>query len=194
MKNIEVIQVLQRTGKKIFTLAEIKRILDIKQDNTAYKKVESLIKDKILTRTIKGIYYLNLNPPSDFELANVLYKPSYLSLFSALNFYGVLVQSPYEITSVTPRLSKKINVSDKTFHYFHISKDYYFGYQTENDFLIANPEKSLLDTLFFMCLGRVSIDYDELSLKGNINQGKFKALSEKIKHPAFKNLVKQLKL
>ncbi|MEO0076844.1 MAG: hypothetical protein ABIK19_04195 [candidate division WOR-3 bacterium] len=191
MKNTEAIQVLQKSGKRIFTLADVKKLLQIEKDNSAYKKVESLIRNKILSRTIKGIYIINMIPASDFELANILCRPSYISLLSALNYYGMLVQAPYEITSVTPRLSKKINIKDKIFRYYHLNTDYFFDYKKENNFLIASPEKALVDTLFFVSLGRISIEFDELQLSGIINQNRFKELCKKIRHPVFKSIIKK---
>jgi predicted transcriptional regulator of viral defense system len=193
MKNLEVLQILQKTGKSIFTLPEIKNLLDIEKDNSAYKKVESLIRDGVLTKTINGIYYLSSKPPADFELANYLYQPSYISLSSALNYYGILIQVPYEITSVTARLTRKVEVKNKLFSYRHISPAYFLGYQKEQDFLIAEPEKALIDTLFLTSLGRLKIDYDELLLK-RIDKQRFKELAGKIKNRAFQKFIIRFKL
>ncbi len=193
MKNIEAVKILQNSGKKIFNLSEIKTVLDIEKDNTAYKKIESLIKAEILKRTIKGVYYLTFNPPSDFELANSIYQPSYVSLASALTFYGILVQVPYEITSVSPKLTKKIKFDKKSFTYSHISLDYFWGYQKVEGFLIALPEKALIDSLYFMSLGWISVNYDELFLD-EINYKKFLEMSKKIKHPVFHRFLKKIKL
>ncbi|MBC8527318.1 MAG: hypothetical protein H8D22_10800 [Candidatus Cloacimonetes bacterium] len=193
MKNIEAVKFLQNSGKKIFNLSEIKNLLDIEKDNTAYKKVESLIKADILKRTIKGIYYLTFNPPSDFELANSIYQPSYVSLASALTFYGILVQVPYEVTSVSPKLTKKIKFDKKSFTYSHISPDYFWGYQKVEGFLIALPEKALIDSLFFMSLGWISVNYDELFLD-EIDYKKFLEMSKKIKNPVFHRFLKKIKL
>lgn len=193
MKNIEAVRILKKSGKKIFTLSEIKNLLAIEKDNTVYKKVEVLIKDGILKRIIKGVYYFTFYPPSDFELANSIYQPSYISLSSALNFYGILVQVPYKITSVTPKLTRENNVNEKTFKYSHISKEYFWGYQKIEGFLIAEPEKALLDALFFMSLGRIVISYDELLLD-RIDYEKFSEMTRKIKNPNFHRFLKKLKL
>lgn len=193
MKKIEVLQILQKTGKKLFILSELKNLLGIEKNNTAYKKVESLIKAGVLKRTIKGIYYLTSNPPSDFELANFLYQPSYISLASALNFYGMLIQVPYEITSVTPKLSRKIKISEKLYSYSHIAKDYFFDYKKEGDFLIASLEKALSDTLFLISLRKISLSYDEFLLD-KIDKKRFYELSKRIKHPAYHKLLSKMKL
>ena len=193
MKNLEVLQNLLETGKRIFTLTEIKNLLDIERDNSAYKKVESLIRDGVLTKTIKGIYYLASKPPADFELANYLCQPSYISLSSALNYQGILIQVPYEISSVTPRLTRKIEVNNKLFSYRHISPSYFFGFQKEQDFLIAEPEKALIDTLFLTSMGKLKFDYSEL-LMARIDKQRFKELAGKIKNRAFQKFIARLKL
>ena len=136
---------------------------------------------------------MTFNIPSDFELANYLYQPSYISLSSALNFYGILVQVPYKITSVTPKLTRESYVNEKTFKYSHIKKEYFWGYQKAEGFLIAEPEKALLDALFFMSLGRIIISYDELLLD-RIDYEKFSEMTRKIKNPNFHRFLKKLKL
>ena len=193
MKNIEAVKILKDSGKKILTLSEIKNLFAIEKDNTAYKKVESLIKDGIIKRIIKGVYYFTFYPPSDFELANSIYQPSYISFSSALNFYGVLVQVPYKITSVTSKLTREINTGEGTFKYYHITEAYFWGYEKIEEFLIALPEKALLDTLFFISLGRASLNYDEFLLD-DINFKKFREMAEKIKNPNFHRFLKKLKL
>jgi predicted transcriptional regulator of viral defense system len=193
MKNLEVLQILQQTGKRIFTLPEIKNLFNIEKDNSAYKKVASLIRDGVLTKTINGIYFLASKPPVDFELANYLCQPSYISLSSALNYYGILIQVPYEITSVTARLTRKVEVNNKLFSYRHIQPAYFSGYQKEQDFLIAEPAKALIDTLFLTSLGKLKFDFDELSLKG-IDQQRFKELAGKIRNRAFQKFIERFKL
>lgn len=193
MKKLKAIQILQKSGKKVFTLSEVKKLLDIKKDNTAYKKIGSLINEDLLTRAKKGLYYLSDDPPTDFELANYLYQPSYISLASGLNFYGILIQTPHEITSVTPKLTKKIIAKEKEFTYSHLTEKYFFGYEKEDGFLIGSPEKVLMDTLFLISLGKLSLDYEEFSLEG-IDKKKFKRISKEIKHPAFHNFLKKINL
>lgn len=193
MKNLKVLQILLQTGKSIFTLPEIKNLLDIEKDNSAYKKMESLTRDGVLTKTIKGIYFLSSKPPADFELANYLCQPSYISLSSALNYYGILMQVPYEITSITARLTRRVELNNKLFTYRHISPAYFFGYQKEQDFLIAELEKALIDTLFLASLGKFKFDFDELLLK-RINRRRFKELAGKIKNRAFQKFIARLKL
>lgn len=193
MKKIEAIQILQKSNRKLFSLSDIKKLLKTASDNTAYKQVAGLIEAGVLKRVSKGIYLLTSNKPTDFELANFLYKPSYVSLDSALNYYGILVQSPQQIISVTPNLTKKIEAGGKDFVYMHLNQKYYSDYQQVDGFLIATPEKALIDALFFVALGRGSLSTEELILD-SVNKNKLKDLAEKIDNRAFKKYFKSLKL
>lgn len=193
MKKIEAIQILQKSNRKLFSLSDIKKLLKIASDNTAYKQAAGLIEAGVLERVSKGIYLLTSNKPTDFELANFLYRPSYVSLDSALNYYGILIQSPQQVISVTPNLTKKIEAGGKDFVYMHLNQKYYSDYQQVDGFLIATPEKALIDALFFVALGRGSLSVEELILD-SIDKNKLKDLATKIDNRAFKKYFKSLKL
>ncbi|MGI6278589.1 MAG: type IV toxin-antitoxin system AbiEi family antitoxin domain-containing protein [Patescibacteria group bacterium] len=193
MKTLKASQILQKSGKSVFSTTEIKNLLEIEKDNTAYKKIEALVETKVLQRAKRGFYILAGKEPSDFELANHLYQPSYISLASALNAYGIMVQTPYEIASVTTKTAQKIIFENKTFSYFHLDKKYFWGYKKEDNALIASPEKALMDAIFFASLGKASYNFDEFDLQ-IINKEKFQNFSEKIALPAYHKLKKQLGL
>ena len=105
MKTVEAIQVVHRSRKKVFILSDLRKLLDIENDNTAYKQARVLVQIGLLQRAMNGVYILSADKPSDFELANALCRPSYVSLESALNYYGMLIQSPQQVTSVAERVN-----------------------------------------------------------------------------------------
>ncbi len=194
MKTIKALQILQASRKSVFSTAEIKNLLEIEKDNTAYKKVEELISKNVLKRAKRGLYILvGKEQPSNFELANHLYQPSYVSLASALNLYGIMVQTPYETTSVTTNPTKSLTFENQTFSYAHINRKYYWGYKKENSALIATPEKALVDAIFFASLGKASYNFDEFTLEV-IDREKFEKFSEKIELPAYHKSKKELNL
>lgn len=193
MKKLQALQILLESKKKLFTLTDLKKLLRIRSDDYAYIFVGRLVKERILERASKGIYYIALNKPGDFELANFLYTPSYISLDSALNYYGILIQSPHQIISVTPNLTKKIEAGSKDFVYSHLDQKYYSNYQKIDDFLIATPEKALIDALFYTSLGRSSLSVEELILN-SVDKNKLEELAKKIDNRAFKKYFKSLGL
>jgi len=193
MKKLKALQTLQASGKKVFTSADLQKILQTKSDTYSYVVAGKLVKEGVLERVSKGYYILTSNRPSDFEIANALYRPSYISLESALNYYGILVQSPQQITSVTTKRVTSIKNGGKTFSFVQITLKYFSDYQIVDNFLIATPEKALVDMMFTVALGRASLSIEELNLQ-SIDKNKVNELASKIKNKAFKNYYKTIKL
>lgn len=83
------------------------------------------------------------------ELANQLYRPSYLSGLWALGFYGLIPEMVVTHTSITTRVPRRFCNVFGTFRYFNIKRSGFFGYGTvemqERKVLLADPEKALLD-------------------------------------------------
>ena len=94
MKLDKIIKKLQKSRRRILTLQDIKKLFEIDLDNSAYKAAEMLAKKEFLIRLNKCIYASAFHPPEDFETANCLYSPSYVSLETALNYHGILSQFP----------------------------------------------------------------------------------------------------
>ncbi|MBU1912293.1 MAG: UDP-4-amino-4,6-dideoxy-N-acetyl-beta-L-altrosamine N-acetyltransferase, partial [Candidatus Omnitrophica bacterium] len=67
----------KKSGKKIFSTSDLRNLFGVENSNTLNKQIRGLISANVITRISKGYYYLASNKPSDFELANVLYRPSY---------------------------------------------------------------------------------------------------------------------
>jgi len=122
------------------------------QENNLIRKIE---KDK---------YQIVHKNVGDFEIANFLYEPSYISLESALNYWGILSQFPFEITSVTGKKSVTKKVDDKVFSYSQLSANIFGMYLKKDNFLIATPEKALFDQLYLVSKGIRSVDLDEYDL------------------------------
>ncbi|MFW5915674.1 MAG: type IV toxin-antitoxin system AbiEi family antitoxin domain-containing protein [Planctomycetota bacterium] len=115
-------------------------------------------------RCRKGKYLLSdryrVLTPSVYYVANYLYRPSYVSLATALQFYGLIPEAVELIQSVTPRHGREWSTKLADFSYRSIKRERFWGYHresidalsTQNRFLIADPEKALLD-LFYLRSG-----------------------------------------
>lgn len=88
-----------------------------------------------------------------FFLANRLQKPSYVSLETALRYYNWIPESVFSITSVTTAKPAEWRTPLGHFVYRSIKPGLFFGYQTVENrdiaFNMADPEKTLLDLLYF---------------------------------------------
>lgn len=133
-------------------------ILDMLKD---YKrpndKISELIKSGELTPLKKGLYIpgikTDLAGPEAFLIANHLWGPSYVSLESAMSYWGLIPERVYEVKSVTMKLSKKFKTPTGRFSYRFMPSPYYsFGIRSielspGQVALLAIPEKALCDKI-----------------------------------------------
>lgn len=152
---IRFINSLKEKGILIFCLNDLKKLFALNNENTIKHLVARLTKENIVKRLIKNKYlFLHANKSSsDFSIANNLIIPSYISLESALSFYGLISQFPYRITSIVLTKSRRFKVGEKEFVYSKIKKEYFKDFIKMDDFLIATKEKSLFDYFYFIYKG-----------------------------------------
>jgi len=149
---------------KLFTIKTVRDILRIKKESTFFGIMRRLLKNEVLFRLERDKYLLKGAKIHDFALANFIYQPSYVSFESALNFYGILSQFPYEILSGTPKKTIQKIIDEKPFVYIHIKRDLFWGYEEKDGFLIALPEKALLDQIYLASKGLRGLNLDENDL------------------------------
>ena len=102
-------------------------------------------------------------------VANRIYMPSYISLHSALSFYGMIPEEVVQLTSVTTLKTAKFDNDFGTFHYQNVKESLYFGYDIKmmpdgRGILMATPEKALLDLLYLNPYYTTVQDMEELRL------------------------------
>lgn len=106
----------------------------------------------------------------DEEIAALLYQPSYLSLESALAWYGFIPEMVYAHVSVTARINRTFTNDFGTFIYRHLKAELFWGYiEIKTDYghyLLAEPEKALLDYLY-LNLSRIRSDADFENIRLN---------------------------
>lgn len=112
----------------------------------------------LFLRLRRGLYSLKTDLPSEEEIANRLYQPSYISFEYALAYFNILPEMPYSVTSATTKPTRTFIVGNKAFSYFTIKRNAYTGYilikQNGKSFFMAEPEKALVDYLYFVSLGK----------------------------------------
>lgn len=191
---VEIIKTFQRKGISLFTLADFARLFKITNQNTVYKKIQRLEKKEVIRKLTKGRYLFALKKPDEFAIANFLYQPSYVSLESALSFYGIITGFPYQITSVTTKKTKTYVLGQKEYQYAQINKDLFWGYEKKEGFLIAQKEKALLDFLYLTLKGLRSEEMEEFDLS-TVNKKRFKSYLKMTKNKRLlKFIQKKLKL
>lgn len=172
-----------------FSLKTLRDILNVKKEVTLFSIIRKLLEAEVLMKVEKDRYLLKGAEINDFALANFIYSTSYISFESALNFYGILSQFPYEITSATTKKTIKKIFQKKIYIFTHIKKDLFFGYEKKNDFIIAFPEKALLDQLYISSKGYKKVNIDEYDLT-KLNITRFKNYLER--YPKTKQFQKSI--
>jgi len=118
-----------------------------------------------LTRWLKKGYLVRLRQgyfafpeykgKNDYTLyfANRIYRPSYISLHTALAFYGIIPEAVVQITSITSLKTTSFANDFGEYSYLNVKERLMFGYELKpvaNQLAIqfASAEKALLDLLY----------------------------------------------
>jgi len=161
---------LRETGKLYFGYEEISRILEISAES-ARVTASRYTRQGLLVRVKRNMYILRerwerLSREERFTLANAVQVPSYISLMTALDYYGITTQIQQSfVESVGTRRTKETGVDGWVFRYTKIDEDRYFGFSRERGFFIATPEKAFVDAAYLISLGRYSFDETSIDFK-----------------------------
>jgi len=149
-------------------------------DATVDTYISRFLKHKEILRLKKGLYistdFFSKNRSDisySFYLANIIRTPSYISSWSALQFYNLTTEVIYSITSVTPKVTRNYKTKAGIFTYHSIKEELFSdfsltqgksaslvlptlsaekpidGQSVKLDFYIASPAKALFDLLYF---------------------------------------------
>ena len=142
---------------RIFTPREFAFLFDLDPYQTEYMLAQ-LTQEGLLQRLKRGVYTLKTDPPTEKEIANALYKPSYISYDYALGYYNLIPEMVYEVTSATTKPTRLFTTDTLAFGYYTIKTQAYTGYtlkkEGERAFLIAEPEKAVVDYIYALTLGQ----------------------------------------
>ncbi len=86
-----------------------------------------------------------------FYLANILRTPSYISSWTALQYYNLATEAIHTITSVTLKVTRSYRTKIGNFAYQSIQKELFSNFSSikgKFDFFIASPSKALFDLLY----------------------------------------------
>lgn len=174
-----LVKKIYQSNLQLFTTKTLRDVLGSNVPQaTFFSTLAGLTRQNILQKLERDKYMLVGGRAHDFSIANFLYEPSYVSLEAALNFHGVLSQFPYEVASMTTRKPVIKTVDEKTYRYARIKKPLFLGYEPIQGFLIAQPEKALLDLLYLMSKGLAIVHTDELDIS-KLDKARFMSYAKK---------------
>ncbi len=163
-------QIFEQLNKKIFfTIQDVSNILRVKESSA--RVICSRYYNKGFFVRLKKNFYITsqkwqiLEISDFFKLSNLLQVPSYISLMTALCYYGITTQVQRNFfESICVKRTVDFDMQGVLFNYYKINENYYFGWVKENNIFIALKEKAFLDTIYLYSFGKYSIDFSSLDL------------------------------
>lgn len=163
MRDIEIMRALKATGKDFFTLADLEKVTGLDRESL-YVSLNRLQKRGTIERAMKGIYVVPGSGARLERIAGQLYFPCYLSFESALSRFGILNLVPYSLSFATTRKTKTLDILGRQVDYRQVKEELYFGFDSDDGYYIAKPEKALLDLLYFAAFGKAYLPLGEMDI------------------------------
>lgn len=124
----------------------------------------------ILEEVSKGLYLNTLaNGFSARDVVNVVRPKSYISLETALAEWGISTQQPVSLTCVSTLDARTIKTKSLNISYRKINETLFYGFQEKKTrygtYKTAEPEKALLDWIYFSRNDGLPVPLDELQFE-----------------------------
>ncbi len=132
-------------------------------------------------------------------VSNKIYTPSYVSLHSALAFYGIIPEAIVQTTAVSSL--KKANFENifGSFSYHQLLPELMFGneqktFLNKHSLFFATPEKAILDLLYLYPQYNseqeiIELRFDEDFMQDELNVERLNEFTEKFQSKALRNRV-----
>lgn len=156
---------------KIFSITDVIKIFP---DFDSKRLVEWQKKNYL--RKIINKWYVFTETPVDemllYRISNCIYRPSYVSLETALSFYGLIPEAVYSPQAISTRKTISYSTPVGTFCYRSIKAPLFFGYLVHHKdklpVMIAEIEKALLDYLYLSA--HIVSEKDIIALRFNYSE------------------------
>ncbi|MCI5066303.1 hypothetical protein MRY87_11325 [bacterium] len=156
LRSIEAVR--ETVGGEIFSDAQLAAVFPDRRVREG--RLQRMVQRGELLRMKRGFFAFSDTyrraPISTFYAANILSGPSYVSLESALSWYGLIPETVYAMTSVSYSRSSSIETPLGLFTYRRIPESaFHLGVHITTgsgpDFLMGTQEKALLDKFYLDC-------------------------------------------
>lgn len=193
LKPFSVRSELLKRELRVFTPREFARVFHATPLQAKYF-LEEYTQQGLFLRLKRGLYTLQEALPAEEEIANLLYRPSYISFEYALAHYHVMPEMVYEVTSATTKPTRTFIAADKSFIYLTIKQEAFTGYKPISregrTILMAEPEKALVDYFYFVALGKKPSN-ERLNLS-EMNSQKIETYAELFHRPKLQQLLREI--
>jgi predicted transcriptional regulator of viral defense system len=148
----------------VFSLADIRAAHGVFDR----RRLSEWQKKGYVRKIIKGYYLfsdIDIDESTLLAIANKIYKPSYISLETAMSYYRLIPESIYMTTSASTRRTSMFETPLARFSYRTIKPALFFGYSLmPGGTKIAFLEKALLDYFYLNPEVRTVDDFSSLRI------------------------------
>jgi predicted transcriptional regulator of viral defense system len=186
MSKKSVLSYIRKLNRRVFTTRELAAISNKSSSNTV-QALNFLQKQNLVFKIYRGVWAeVTDKPLSPYSVISFLPVQSrcYLSFVSALHLYGIIEQIPQIITLASLEHTRRIYTEVGVFSLYQINPYFFTGfdwYKKEGNFLIAEPEKALVDCLYISAYKTKQFSYfPELNFPKSFSFKKAKTWINKI--------------
>jgi predicted transcriptional regulator of viral defense system len=137
-----------------------------------------------------------------FRISNCIYRPSYISLESALAYYHLIPEAVYTQKAITTRKTISYTTPVGTFDYHNLKPGLFFGYailhKDNLPIMMAEMEKAILDYLYLNASLKSAKDIEQLrfnyvEIHNNLNWEKLEKYQMAYESKTLDKRIKDLK-
>ena len=165
MAKLAVLTAIKQLRRPVFTTHELAACCAGTLSNTT-QALNYLAKKEVVFKIARGVWGLEIGSDklSSYSVIPFLLPNhrAYLSFVSALHLYGIIEQIPQAITLASTSHTRIIRTKLGTFFVHKIAPSFFKGfdwYKGSGSFLIAQPEKALIDCLYISVRKRKQFGY-----------------------------------
>src|SRR3989344_2490437 len=156
-KSSRLLSALVENNKSIFTVDDAVKILNEKKSSVT-KLLHDLTINKWLFRLSRGKYLIlpleaGVKPEfteHEFIIASNLITPSYISYWSALNYYGFTEQVSKTIFVATTKRKREMNLLGLKIKFVTIKKDKFLGFNKLEDYAKKMKNQAIINRLGYI--------------------------------------------
>lgn len=153
MPEKSILSFIKQLGRPVFTTRELSAISGKSLSNTT-QALNYLVGQELIIKIYRGIWAeagnKQLSPYAAIQFLFPIHR-AYVSFISALHLYGIIEQIPQVITLASTAHTRAIHTEIADFQAHRIHPAFFDGfswYKGIGSFLIAEPEKALVDCLY----------------------------------------------
>ena len=147
-KEAALLSLVEDSGLSVLCVSELARIGPW-EGSRLHNTLASLLRKGLIRRIKRGSYAMtsDLNEKV-LGIATEVVKPSYISFWTALSQHGFTEQQLMQVQLVSTRQVAPLRIGDFGVEIVALKPYRFYGYEKTKGFVIAEPEKALIDSLF----------------------------------------------